>query len=65
MYKVKICYAIMILAWERMEQEWTCKTSNWLRLHAAPFLKIRMEAAVVRILTNLLFLIFKGQNLDE
>ena len=39
-----------------MEQEWTCKT---------PFLKIRMEAAVVRILTNLLFLICKGQNLDE
>ena len=48
-----------------MEQEWTCKTSNWLRLHAAPFFKIRMEAAVVRILTNLLFLICKGQNLDE
>ena len=48
-----------------MEQEWTCKTSNWLRLHAAHFLKIRMEAAVVRILTNLLFLICKGQNLDE
>ena len=47
------------------EQEWTCKTSNWLRLHAAPFLKIRMGAAVVRILTNLLFLICKGQNLDE
>ena len=47
------------------EQEWTCKTSNWLRLHAAPFLKIRMEAAVIRILTNLLFLICKGQNLDE
>ena len=47
------------------EQEWTCKTSNWLRLHPAPFLKIRMEAAVVRILTNLLFLICKGQNLDE
>ena len=47
------------------EQEWTCKTSNWLRLHAAPFLKIRMEAAVVRILINLLFLICKGQNLDE
>ena len=32
---------------------------------AASFLKVRMETALVRILTNLLFLICKEQNLDE
>ena len=71
MYKVKICSAIAILETKKTGQVQARTGSAYTEFffcrvyHAAPFLKVRMEAALVRILTNLLFLICKEENLDE